>query len=180
MEISKSLIKVIKSYLIIITICSAQTAYSQQNMKSIEKAIIKTATVNDSIDTIWWQRTPQEIVFILFGDDNKTELKPEGAIKISFSKKTPIGQSGFEGYKMLSFTSKRNFSFTWNAPLTHIDDLESGYHKCIVVDFKVISNGTTEVTLTHTGWPENKKWECVIEYFEAAWPEVLAWIINRF
>lgn len=147
-------------------------------MKTSEKAIIKTVTVDCSIDTLWWKWTSHEGLLTFFGEDNKIEFKTQGLFEIHFSKNAPKGERGSEGCKVLSFIPKRMFSFSWNAPPTHKEARESGYYTCVVVEFKAISNSSTEVTLTHTGWPEDKKWEGVYEYFVVAWPKVLESLIN--
>ena len=69
-------------------------------------------------------------------------------------------------------------SFSWNAPPSFMEARQSGYHTCVVAEFKAVSNTITEVTLTHAGWPDDKMWAGVFEYFDAAWVKVLEWLTD--
>lgn len=165
-------------FLLTLSICFSNLLFSQQAFKMSEKAIIKKAIVNCSLDSMWWKWTTHEGLLTFFGEDNKIELKPDGAFEIYFSKNAPEGQKGSEGCKVLSFIPKRMFSFSWNAPPSLMEARESGYHTCVVVEFKAISNSATEVILTHSAWPDEKKWDAVYEYFVPAWGFVLEWLSN--
>lgn len=164
--------------LLVIAICFSKISFSEQEFKMTDKAIIKTATVNCSLDSMWWKWTTHEGLSTFFGEDNKIEFKTDGAFEIYFSKSAPEGQKGSEGCKVLSFIPKRLFSFSWNAPPSLMEARESGYHTCVVVEFKAISESVTEVTLTHSGWPDDKKWDAVYDYFIPAWGVVLDWLTN--
>lgn len=163
-----------RTIFLILSICFIQLGYAQ--VKLTEKTIIKTTIVQCSLDTVWWKWTTHEGLLTFFGEDNQMELKPYGPFEICFSKQAPKGQAGSEGCKVLSFIPKRMFSFSWNAPPSHMEARESGYHTCVVVEFKTISDSSTEVTLTHTAWPDDENWTGVYEYFDVAWTKVFEWL----
>ena len=80
---------------------------------------------------------------------------------------------GSEGCRILSFLPKQMLSFSWNAPPEYKEVRESGYHTWVVVNLKAVSGSETEITLTHLGWPTDKKWEPVFDYFDKAWTTVI-------
>lgn len=145
----------------------------QNTMKMSEKQIVKLKSVNQSLDTIWWQWTTHEGLKTFFGNDNKIELFPGGAFEIYFLPDAPIGQKGSEGCKILSFLPKKYFSFSWNAPPKFDEVRNSLYKTWVVVEFMPISENQTLVKLTHLGWPDDEKWMPVFNYFDNAWDIVL-------
>ncbi|MBK8955116.1 MAG: SRPBCC domain-containing protein [Saprospiraceae bacterium] len=168
-----------KNILLLLLIAfSIQNSFAQQTLKMTDKAIIKTATVDCSLDSLWRKWTTHEGLLTFFGQDNKMELRPYGPFEIYFSKDAPTGKKGSEGCTVLSFIPKRMFSFSWNAPPSIKDSRESGYHTCVVVDFKALENNNSEVIITHTAWPEGAHWDKTYEYFDAAWNKVLEWLVE--
>ena len=145
-------------------------------MKISDKQIRKTIVVNNSLDSVWWKWTTHEGLLTFFGKDNKIELTPGGAFEIYFLMDNAYGLKGSEGCKVLSFLPKQMFSFTWNAPPQFKEIRESAYYSWVVVNFKPVSENQTEVTLTHLGWPVDKKWGPVYDYFENAWDAVIRWL----
>jgi uncharacterized protein YndB with AHSA1/START domain len=142
-------------------------------MKTTDKQIQKTKIINCSSDTAWWKWTTHEGLLSFFGRDNKIELTPFGAFEIYFLMDNPYGLRGSEGCKVLSFLPKEMFSFTWNAPPEHKIARGSGYYTWVVINFKAISEGQTEISLIHLGWPSDKNWNAVYDYFDKAWDTVL-------
>jgi uncharacterized protein YndB with AHSA1/START domain len=166
-------------YLLFLIICfNTGILLSQQNMKITDKQIIKSATISCSIDTAWWKWTTHEGLLTFFGADNKVELTPGGPFEIYFSKDSPEGLKGSEGCKVLSYLPGQMFTFSWNAPPSIMEARESGYYTWVVVNFKALNDGQTEVVLTHLGWPEGKLWEQVYNYFDPAWGKVMEWLAN--
>lgn len=145
-------------------------------MKTSNTQIQKTKVINCSLDAAWWKWTTHEGLLTFFGKDNKIELTPDGAFEIYFLMDNEYGLRGSEGCKVLSFLPKQMLSFTWNAPPQYKEVRDSAYHTWVVVNFKVISINQTEVTLTHLGWPADKTWDPVYEYFDKAWEVVLNWL----
>lgn len=167
-----------KIILIVLMFYFFQISYSQQVPELTEKAIIKTATVHCTLDTLWWKWTTHEGLLTFFGADNKIEFKTGGPFEIYFSKDAPAGLKGSEGCTVLSFIPKKMMSFSWNAPPSFMEARQSGYHTCVVVEFNAISGNITEVTLTHSGWPDDRRWDGVYEYFDVAWNKVMEWLLD--
>lgn len=142
-------------------------------MKLTDRQIKKSALVSCSIDNAWRKWTTHEGLLTFFGVDNKIELAPDGAFEIYFSTDAPEGLKGSEGCKVLSFIPDQMFSFTWNAPPSIMEARDSGYHTWVVVYFKEMPGGMTEISLTHLGWPEGDLWSKVYDYFNKAWETVL-------
>jgi len=145
-------------------------------MKITDKQILKTQTVDCSVENVWNKWTTHEGLLTFFGADNKIELTPGGAFEIYFSNDAPEGLKGSEGCKVLSYLPNQMFTFSWNAPPKYMDERNSGYHTWVVVNMKSLSASQTEVTLTHLGWPEDIKWNPVYDYFDIAWEKVMEWL----
>ncbi len=155
---------------------TADNSNDRQLMKITDKQIIKTQIVNCSTDKVWSKWTTHEGLLTFFGEDNKIELIPGGSFEIYFSKDAPAGLRGSEGCKVLSFLPNQMFTFSWNAPPKYMEERNSGYYTWVVVNLKSASPNQTEVVLTHLGWPEDKNWDLVYEYFDAAWGKVMEWL----
>jgi predicted enzyme related to lactoylglutathione lyase/uncharacterized protein YndB with AHSA1/START domain len=82
------------------------------------------------------------------------------------------GKLGSNDCQVLSFIPGRMISFSWNAPP---DQAESrAMRTWVVVDFEATADGGTDITLTHLGFGTAPHWNETYDYFEAAWPTVLA------
>lgn len=135
--------------------------------------LIKTIEVEASLPQVWGKWTTQEGLKTFFGLDNNLELTPGGAYEIYFLLDNPEGLRGGEGNRVLSFLPEEMLSFTWNAPPT-IPEIRNHSHRTwVVVNFKSIDPGNTEVTLKHVGWFDGEKWDETYAYFDQAWNYVL-------
>lgn len=141
-------------------------------MKITDKKILKTVTLNTTVEKAWCKWVTPDGLRSFFGRDNRIELKPGGDFEIYFMMDMPYGLKGSEGCKVLSYIPNKLFSFTWNAPPSLMAERNSGYYTWVVVEFKD-SGGKTEITLTHLGWPEGDNWQKVYDYFDSAWGRVL-------
>ena len=159
-------------FLILILALTNQT-FGQTKMEVTNKQIVKTKTINQPLDTVWWRWTTHEGLKTFFGSDNKIELMPNGAFEIYFLLDNPAGLRGSEGCKVLSFLPQRYFSFSWNAPPQFEEVRKSDYKTWIVVEFNAISDNQTQITLTHLGWPDDERWTPVFDYFSKAWDVAL-------
>ncbi len=159
-------------FLILILALTNQT-FGQTKMEVTNKQIVKTKTINQPLDTVWWRWTTHEGLKTFFGSDNKIELMPNGAFEIYFLLDNPAGIRGSEGCKVLSFLPQRYFSFSWNAPPQFEEVRKSDYKTWVVVEFNAISDKQTQITLTHLGWPDDERWMPVFDYFSKAWDVAL-------
>ncbi len=141
-----------------------------------DKKIVKTKTVNCSVQEAWAKWTTQEGLKTFFGPDNKIELRIGGPFEIYFIEANPYGMKGSEGCRILSFLPERMLSFTWNAPPQFPEVRNNEYKTWVVVNFRIMPNTRTEVEINHTGWPEGGEWDKAYEYFDKAWETVLNWM----
>jgi len=158
----------------------SQTRLDEAPVKIAEKKITKTATLYSPVEEVWERWTTREGLRTFFGEDNNVELTPGGPFEIYFSMDQPAGMRGSEGCTVLSFVPYHMLSFTWNAPPKFREARESAYHTWVVVEFKPVDGRTTEVTLTHLGWPEGGEWDQVRDYFENAWGTVMTWLKDSY
>ncbi len=147
-----------------------------KGMKVSDKKIVKTKTINCSLDTAWWKWTTHEGLKTFFGEDNMMKLEPGGPFEIYFSMKEHPGVRGSEGCKVLSYLPKEMLSFSWNTPPKFDKLRNSGYHTWVVVTLKKVNDNQTEVTITHLGWPESEQWTPAYDYFTVAWDKVMEWL----
>jgi len=141
----------------------------------INKIITKERTMKCSIDIAWWKWTTHEGLLTFFGYDNKIDLKLGGPYEIYFLQENPKGLRGGEGNTVISFLPQTMLSFTWNAPPEY-PKIRNHQHKTwVVVNFKQIDEGHTEIKISHLGWKQGKEWEEVYQYFNTAWETVLDW-----
>jgi uncharacterized protein YndB with AHSA1/START domain len=140
------------------------------------KIIQKKRKINCSLSQAWQKWTTHEGLLTFFGRDNKIRLEIGGPYEIYFMMDNPPGLRGSEGCKVLSFLPETMLSFTWNAPPEFPDIRNSEYHTWVVVNFKAVDMGHTEIEINHTGWPEVEEWNKVYDYFVNAWKLVLDWL----
>lgn len=137
-------------------------------MNITDKKLVKTLNHSIPSEDMWKIWTTSEGLARLFDSKNKIELTPFGAFEIYFIEDNPPGLKGSETCQILSFLPEKMLSFTWNAPPQFESVRNSKYKTWVVLNFE-----PNKVTLTHLGWPDDKEWEPVYEYFENAWDMVL-------
>jgi len=81
------------------------------------------------------------------------------------------GQQGSEGTTLLAIQPKVMLSFTWNAP-PHLPNVRKQLTH-VVIRFREVSPGRTQVALTHDGWGEGDEWNQAYDYFTRAWNDVV-------
>jgi uncharacterized protein YndB with AHSA1/START domain len=142
-------------------------------MDGSEKQIQKKRTVGCPIDKLWWKWTTHEGLLTFLGYENKIELMPGGDFEIYFLEENPAGLKGSEGCKIVSFEPNRSISFTWNSP-PQFPEARNSTHKTLVeITLSETDKEKTEISLTHSRWPDDPHWDDVFDYFEIAWDIVL-------
>jgi len=121
--------------------------------------------------------TTKEGIKAFLGVEASVDLKIGGPMELYFGPNLPEGQRGSEGCKILSYDPNRMLSFSWNAPPTAPN--ERAKRTWVVVTFEDLG-GSTRVRLAHLGFGEGGKWAYVQQYFEKAWKNVLAALVQRF
>lgn len=141
----------------------------------VERMIRKSTIVDCPPDIAWARWTTHQGLKTFFGQDNQMELSIGGPFEIYFSMDAPAGCRGSEGCKVISYLPRKMLSFTWNAPPQFPEIRNGDYHTWVVVHFKELSSGQTEIELHHLGWLEGEDWQQVYQYFDKAWGYVLNW-----
>lgn len=149
-------------------------------MKTTDSIIRKSLIVNATLESVWKLWTTHEGLKLFFGFDNEIELLIGGKYEIYFLMNNPIGSRGSEGCKVLSYLPNQMLSFSWNAPPQYKKVRENEYKTWVVMIFKEVEKGKTEVTLNHLGWPNQRDWNEVFEYFNSAWDHVMNDFKNLF
>ena len=141
-----------------------------------ENIIVKRQIINCSLDEAWWKWTTHEGLLTFFGPLNSIEFLIGGKFEIYFLLDNPEGLRGGEGNRIISYVPKEMLSFNWNAPPEYPEVRNHEHRTWVVINFKVISENQTEITLKHLGWVNGEEWEKVYNYFDSAWERVLEWL----
>lgn len=128
-------------------------------------------TVEAGVDEVWQTWTTESGIKTFFAPACNVELRVEGPYEIFFNPEAEPGQRGGEGLRILAFQPHKMLSFTWNAP-PHLPNVRQ-QRTHVVVRFKELTPGQTQVTLTHDGWGEGDEWDQAFAYFSRAWPQVV-------
>lgn len=112
------------------------------------------------------------------GCDARIGLTVGGPFEISFDGSAPAGWQGSEGCRVLSWLSESMLSFDWNAPPSFGKLRSRRTH--VVVTFDAVDAGHTRIRLTQLGFGKSQEWTAVADYFEKAWPHVLAAMQEHF
>lgn len=129
------------------------------------------ATVEASVDAAWNAWTTEEGIKTFFAPACRIELRIDGFYEIFFNPDAEPGQRGGEGMRILALQPKKMLAFTWSAP-PHLPNVRN-QRTHVVVRFKELTKGRTQVTLTHDGWGEGEEWDQAFAYFSRAWAEVV-------
>ncbi|MCB9838670.1 MAG: SRPBCC domain-containing protein [Phycisphaeraceae bacterium] len=158
---------------------SASTTTERHGMDQ-DRRIEVTEVIPAGIDEVWRSWTTSEGMTAFIGAPSDIELRRGGKYEIYFDAEGEPGSRGSETCEVVSYIPGKMLSFTWNAPprFPNVRIL----HTWVVVEFTLISDDQTQVTLSHCGWDENmarypqhrEEWEGTHAYFEAAWPRVIA------
>jgi uncharacterized protein YndB with AHSA1/START domain len=143
-----------------------------------DRTIVKTATVNASLDEAWHAWTTAEGIRSFFAPDARIEARPGGPFEVYFNPYARPGMKGADGMVVLAVQERRMLSFTWNAP-PQLPEVR-GQHTAVTVRFRPVGERLTEVRITHAGWGDGGQWDQSFEYFGKAWARVLANLEKRF
>lgn len=142
-------------------------------MKITDKVIVKRRIFHLSQADLWKLWSTREGLLTFFGRDNKIDLRIGGEFEIYFLLDNEYGLRGSEGCRILSYLPDKMLSFSWNVPPKFEKLRQSDYKTWVVVMFNGIGPDKTEIVLSHYGWPEDREWDGVYDYFNLAWDEVL-------
>lgn len=161
-----------KYALLVVLLAITYNGLAQNNLPLSDKQLLKRRVFQQPLDTLWQRWTTHEGLKSFIGKDNVLELYPGGKFEIYFLPDQPYGKRGSEGSTVLSFLPKQYFSFSWNAP-PQFPEVRNHPHKTWVsIMFQPLTPNATELTLYHTGWPLDKRWDSVYAYFDKGWSYV--------
>ena len=139
--------------------------------QNLERVIQAEVTVEAGVEEVWRAWTTETGIRAFFAPAGNVELRVGGPYEIFFNPEAEPGQKGGEGNQILAFQPHRMLSFTWNAPPSLPTVRPQRTH--VVVRFKKMASGQTQVTLIHDGWGEGGEWDQAFAYFSRAWPEIV-------
>jgi uncharacterized protein YndB with AHSA1/START domain len=143
-----------------------------------ERAIEKEIVVNAPLHAAWSAWTTSEGIQSFFAPEAVIEAKPEGKYFVHFNPYGPPGSRGADDMRVLAVQADRMISFTWNAP-PHLPEARA-QRTVVIVRTEPVGEKQTRVKLTHVGWGDGGQWDEAYNYFDAAWPRVLASLQKRF
>lgn len=143
-----------------------------------ERAIEKSVEIAATLDQAWEAWTTRAGIVSFFAPDAVVEPRVGGAFSIHFDPGAPAGGRGADDMRFMALQPKRMLSFDWNAPPSLPE--ARAQRTFVVVRFVPVSEGTTRVTLHHTGWGDGGEWDRAHAYFDRAWGGVLGNLKKRF
>lgn len=150
---------------------AASLAFAMVNQASAtDRIIVASIEVEASPETIWEMWTTEEGLSF-FAPGSSIDLRPGGTYEVYFALDAPIGQRGSEGTTILGFQENRMLTITWALP-PYMPEVRP-HLTPLTIEIVPISDTTTEVTITHTGWGEGGQWDAAYAYFQQNWPLVL-------
>lgn len=144
-----------------------------------ERVVKAEVIVNAGIDKVWEAWTTEAGVKTFFAPAGKIELRVSGAYEIYFNPENAPGERGAEDCMILALQPPTMLAFTWSAP-PHLPNVRR-QRTSVVVRFKELEKGRTQVTLIESGWGEGEEWDKAFAYFSSAWKDqVLPFLQYRF
>ena len=140
----------------------------------LEKEVLAEATQ----EQVWSAWTTVEGTKTFFAPDARIELKLNGRYEILFTP-GPEGKRGSEGSKVLSYAPMSMLSFSWGAP-PMFEKSRAEMAQWVVLSFIPAGDKRTRVTMQEFGWKDTEESQRVYDYFDKAWPEVLASLAQSF
>jgi uncharacterized protein YndB with AHSA1/START domain len=140
--------------------------------------IIKEAIIAAPQSEVWIAWTTTKGVITFFAPDANIEPKRGGLYEIFFNPKSPPGQRGAEGLRILDIIPKSLLSFEWNSPPS-IPAIRNEKTR-VTVRFEEVDGEHTRIKLEHSDWRTGPDWEKAHLYFEHAWDIVLNRLVKRF
>lgn len=132
------------------------------------------ATVEAPLPEVWQAWVTSDGVAAWLVQHARVELAVGGPFEIYFSLDAPEGLRGSEACTILSYAPQQMLSFTWNAPPSIPELRKLGPCTWVVVTFTEEGPRRTRLRLTQFGIHQGSDWDRYLEYFQNAWPRVLA------
>jgi len=153
---------------------------NESDVKVTMREICRTVVVQATGPEVWDAFTTPEGIQTFFAPAAHVEMKPGGAYELYFDPDAPEGERGSEGCLLREFEAPRFLTFSWSFPPAIPRLRHSGARALVSVHIQDLSDGTSRVVITHTGWQAGPDWEEGLRYFQRAWSLVLARLERRF
>lgn len=134
------------------------------------RIIVASVEVEATPSDIWEMWTTEEGL-AFFAPASRIDLRPGGDYEVYFLPDAPEGQRGSEGTTVLGFQENRMLTVTWAMP-PYMPEVRP-HLTPLTIEIVPVSDTTTSVILTHTGWGEGGEWDAAYAYFQQNWPLVL-------
>ncbi|MBU0983389.1 MAG: SRPBCC domain-containing protein [candidate division Zixibacteria bacterium] len=145
-----------------------------------DRSLINEVTVDASLDDVWAAWTTTEGAQKFFSPNVDIDLRIGGRYEIYFDMDAAPGSRGSEGCRVLSYLPMQMLSYEWNAPPSIPSLRDADKKTWVVMQFEVVGETQTRIRHTLLGIGEGEDWDRYYEYFERAWPYVLANCRKRF
>lgn len=152
---------------ILVTIIGGTNMMAQQPERSIYDKIVVPA----AIEEVWAAWTTEAGVKSFFAPGCNIDLQVDGSYEIFFDPGAIPGQRGADSMRIMAIEPNKMFSFTWNAPLSMPNVRKQ--RTLVVLKFKEMEGGKTELTFFQTGWGDGEEWDAAFKYFTTAWKDVV-------
>ncbi len=136
-----------------------------------DRIIVASVEVNATPAEIWELWTTEEGL-TFFAPASNIDLRPGGDYEVYFLPDAPEGQRGSEGTTVLGFQQNRMLTISWALP-PYMPEVRP-HLTPLTIEIIPVSDITTSVTITHTGWGEGGEWDAAYAYFQQNWPLVLS------
>lgn len=143
-----------------------------------ERSIDKEVVVRATLEQAWAAWTTREGITSFFAPDAVIQPRVGGAFHIHFDPGAEPGLKGADDARYMALQPRKMLSFDWNAPPSLPEARQQ--RTFVVLRFAAVDDGSTRVTLHHTGWGDGGEWDKTYAYFDRAWTGVLANLKKRF
>lgn len=153
---------------LILTAFAAALSFSPASATG--RIIVASVEVEATPAQVWELWTTEEGL-TFFAPASRIDLRPGGDYEVYFVPDAPEGQRGSEGTIVLGFQQDRMLTVTWALP-PYMPEVRP-HLTPLTIEIIPVSDTTTSVTITHTGWGEGGEWDAAYAYFQQTWPLVL-------
>jgi uncharacterized protein YndB with AHSA1/START domain len=143
-----------------------------------ERALDKEVLVKAGVDPVWETWTTKAGIISFMAPAAEIDARVGGAFHVYFDPLAEPGARGADDMRYMALQPKRLISFDWNAPPS-LPEVR-GQRTFVAVRLSPVDQGTTRVTMHHTGWGDGGEWDKAYAYFDRAWGTVLGNLKKRF
>ncbi|HEY5799560.1 MAG TPA: SRPBCC domain-containing protein [Burkholderiaceae bacterium] len=143
-----------------------------------ERVIEQDVVVAAPLQAVWQAWTTKAGLESFFAPEAHIAPVPDGQLDLFFNPYGTPGTKGADGMRVLAVQDQRLLSFSWNAP-PHLPDARK-QRTVVILRFTRVSDSSTRVALTQTGWGDGGQWDDAYAYFSKAWPTVFGNLQKRF